>query len=262
VCSSDLYRGLKGLLGPRIQSYFLRKADSVIVNNEETAKLYIEEYPVVKNKIFAVHNGFDIDFMPDHKQEKYKKFTITYTGNFYLEFLPPELVFDAISILDQEGKISADNFQFVFYGESTDEILEIGRKCGVVKYVSAKSRIPYADALQVLSRSHLQLLRIWKPMISTKLFEGIPLNIPFLATIPTGEVEAIIKEFSPSSFIVTTNSARDVANAISNAISMYEKHEIAENHVEEYLESFSRENLTLKLMGIIEENVLVDEGIA
>ena len=43
---------------------------------------------------------------------------------------------------------------------------------------------------------------------------------------------------------------------------MYEKHEVADNHVEEYLESFSRENLTLKLMGIIEENVLVDEGIA
>ena len=255
-------RGLSKLISRRIQNYFLRKADSVIVTNEEISKVYIEEYPVVKNKIFAVHNGFDIDFMPDHKQEKYKKFTITYTGNFYLEFLPPELVFDAISILDQEGKITADNFQFLFYGEGPYEILEIARKCGVVKYVSANSRIPYADALQVLSRSHLQLLRIVKPMISTKLFEGIPLNIPFLATIPTGEVEEIIKAYSPSSLIVTTHSARDVANAISNAISMYEKHEVAENHVEEYLESFSRENLTLKLMGIIEENVLVGEGIA
>lgn len=256
------YRGLRGLFGRRIQNYFLRKADSVIVNNEETAKLYTEEYPIVKNKIFSVHNGFDLDFMPDNKLEKYKKFTITYTGNFYSKIIPPGLVFDALSILDQEKKITPDNFQFLFYGESPDEILEIGRKFGVEKYVSANSRIPYSDALQVLSRSHLQLLRIWKPMISTKLFEGIPLNIPFLATIPTGEVEAIIKEYSPSSLIVTTDSARDVANAISNAISMYEKHEVEDNHVEEYLESFSRENLTLKLMGIIEENVLIDEGIS
>lgn len=255
------YPGLKGLLGRRIQNYFLRKADSVIVNNEETAKIYIEECPFVKNKIFTVHNGFDIDFMLDHKLKRYNKFTITYTGNFYSEIIPPDLVFDAISILDQEGKITANDFQFLFYGESQDEISEIARKYGILKYVSANSRIPYIDALQVLSRSHLQMLRIMKPMISTKLFEGIPLNIPFLATIPTGEVEEIIKEYSPSSLIVTTNSAIDVANAISRAISMYEKHEVEDNHVEEYLDSFSRENLTLKLMGIIEENILVNEGI-
>lgn len=261
LISSFNYRGLQGLIGPRIQNYFLRKADAVIVNNEGTAKVYIEEYPVVKNKIFTVHNGFDLDFMPDHKLEKHKKFTITYTGNFYSKMIPPELVFDAISILDQEGKITAGNFQFLFYGESPYEILEIARKCGVEKYVSTNSRIPYADALQVLSRSHLQLLRIVKPMISTKLFEGIPLNLPFLATISTGEVEAIIKEFSPSSLIVTTNSARDVANAISSAISMYEKHEVEDNHVEKFLKSFSRENLALKLMGIIEENVLIDKSI-
>jgi glycosyltransferase involved in cell wall biosynthesis len=256
------YRGLKELIGRRIQNYFLRKADFVIVNNEGTARVFIEEYPVVKNKIFTVHNGFDIDFMPDHKLEKYKKFTITYTGNFYSKMIPPKLVFDAISILDQEGKITADNFQFLFYGEAPYKILEIARKCGAVKYVSVNSMAPYADALQVLSRSHLQLLRIVKPMISTKLFEGIPLNIPFLATIPPGEVEEIIKAYSPSSLIVTTNSARDVANAISRAISMYEKLEVEDNHVEEYLESFSRENLTLKLMGIIEENVLIDESLA
>lgn len=261
LLSSFNYRGLQGLIGPWIQNYFLRKADAVIVNNEESTRIFIEEYPVVKNKIFTVHNGFDTDFMVDHKLEKYKKFTITYTGNFYPKMVPPELVFDAISILDQEGKITADNFQFLFYGDSADKILEIARKSGVAKYVSVNARIPYADALQVLSRSHLQLLRIVKPMISTKLFEGIPLNIPFLATISTGEVEAIIKEFSPSTLVVTTNSARDVANAISSAISMYEKHEVEDNHVEEFLKSFSRESLTLKLMGIIEENVLIDKSI-
>ncbi|MDH3709964.1 MAG: glycosyltransferase [Cyclobacteriaceae bacterium] len=256
------YRGLQGLIGPRIQNFFLRKADSVIVNTEESKKVFIEEYPIVKNKIFTVHNGFDADFMLSHKLEKYEKFTVTYTGNFYSKMIPPELVFDAISILEQERRITADNFQFLFYGDSTDEILEIARKCGAVKYVSANKRIPYADALQVLSRSHLQLLRIVKPMISTKLFEGIPLNIPFLATIPTGEVEEIIKTYSPSSLIVTTDSARDVANAISRAISMYEMREVEDNHIEKFFENFSRENLTLKLMGIIEKNVLVSEGIA
>ena len=255
-------RGFRGSIDRRIQHYFLRKADSVIVNNEETAKIYSEEYPEVKSKIFSVHNGFDSDFTPDRNLEKYRKFTITYMGNFYSKNINPDLVFDAISLLDQEEKITSDNFQFLFYGEGMYEILEIAKKCNVAKYVSANSWIPYTDALQVLTRSHLQLLRILKPMISTKLFEGIPLNVPFLATIPSGEVEEIINTYSPSSLIVTTTSARDVADAISKAISMYERHEVEDNHIEQYLEHFSRETLTLKLMGIIEQHILVEESLA
>jgi hypothetical protein len=42
-----------------IQEYYLKRADITIVNNEDTKNIYIDEYPIVKNKIFAVHNGFE-----------------------------------------------------------------------------------------------------------------------------------------------------------------------------------------------------------
>jgi hypothetical protein len=121
--------------------------------------------------------------------------------------------------------------------------------------VSANARVPYKNVLAALRSSHLQLLRIIKPMISTKLFEGIPLNLPFLATIPTGEVEEIIKKYSPSSYIITEESAEKVANAILDAMVKYEQYEIMDNHVSEFLKNFSRENLTQKLMRLIEERL-------
>jgi hypothetical protein len=54
---------------------------------------------------------------------------------------------------------------------------------------------------------------------------------------------------------VTEESPEKVADAILDAMLKYEKNEIKDNHIQEFLEKFSRENLTLKLMKIIEHNL-------
>ena len=238
-----------------IQNYIFRHTDIFIVNNEDTKKLYIRECPQTKDMIFAVHNGFEAEYIMQGKTEKYPKFSIVYTGEFYFYALESEVFFRALSLLKQKGMINRDNFQFLFYGDGKKEIERIAEKCDVADLVFASARIPYKDVLNVLSKSHLQLLRIVKPMISTKLFEGIPLNIPFLATIPTGEVAEIIENYSPSSYIVNEESPEKVADAILDAMSRYKRNEIQDNRVQEFLDSFSRENLTLKLMNIIEEKL-------
>ena len=100
------------------------------------------------------------------------------------------------------------------------------------------------------------LLRIIKLMISTKLYEAIPLNIPFLATIEHGEVENIIRKYSPGSYILTEEkNYLDLANTILDAMEKYNSHQISANHVQEFLTEFSRENIAKKLMKIIEERI-------
>jgi len=238
-----------------IQKYFLKHTDIFIVNNDETRGIYIQEYPEVKDKIFVIHNGFESGYMIEGKLEKYQKFTIVYTGDFYFWASKYKIFFEAIALLKQIGKINKDTFQFLFYGDGKDRIERIATDYGIDDLVIANSRIPYSYVLHIISESHLQLIRIVKPMISTKLFEGIPLNIPFLAIIPQGEVEEIIKAYSPSSYVITEESEEKVADAILDAILKYKNNEIMDNHVQEFLKRFSRENLTLKLMKIIEQNL-------
>jgi hypothetical protein len=158
-------------------------------------------------------------------------------------------------LLKSQGEINRNNFQFLFYGEDKNEIRRIAEEFKIEDLVLVSSRIPYRDTLTVLSKSHLLLLRIVKLMISTKLFEGISLNIPFLATIPSGEAEDIIKKYSPSSYIVTEESAEKVADSILDAMSKYKHNRIQNNHIREFLDNFSRETLTLKLINIIESNL-------
>ena len=134
-------------------------------------------------------------------------------------------------------------------------IRTISKDFHVEDIVIANPDISHEKLLAAIKRAHLQLLKIIKPMISTKLFEGIALNIPLLAIIPTGEVEEIIKEYSPSSYVVTEQSSEKIADAILDAMDRYEKNAIQDNNVSEFLERFSRENLALKLINIIEDKI-------
>jgi glycosyltransferase involved in cell wall biosynthesis len=239
-----------------IEKNIIKNADIFIVTSNEIKEMYDKQYPQAKNKTFTIYNGFDTELILKNRQiEKYQKFTIIYTGEFYFYALDSEIFFEGLSILKKKGRLTKNNFQFLFYGNGKSKIQQLSKKYEVERIVSANARVPYKNVLAALRSSHLQLLRIIKPMISTKLFEGIPLNLPFLATIPTGEVEEIIKKYSPSSYIITEESAEKVANAILDAMVKYEQYEIMDNHVSEFLKNFSRENLTQKLMRLIEERL-------
>ena len=244
----------------RIDTWFEAKAskwaDLFIVTTKEMKVLYAQTYTQMAAKIFTVHNGFESKDLPTNATSlRYAKFTIAYAGNFYFEAVGREIFFEALALLQDKGKIDKSNFQFLYYGAWSEYIRTISKDFHVEDIVIANPDISHEKLLAAIKRAHLQLLKIIKPMISTKLFEGIALNIPLLAIIPTGEVEEIIKEYSPSSYVVTEQSSEKIADAILDAMDRYEKNAIQDNNVSEFLERFSRENLALKLINIIEDKI-------
>lgn len=240
-----------------IESKLLQHTDIFITVTEELRKLYVDQYPQRKNKIFTIYNGFDAEFLPRERPDsKYPKFTISYVGDFYFYLLKSEVFFEGLSLLKNSGKINKDTFQFLFYGDGKNNIREVSLKYGIEDLVTATSRIAYKDILEVISSSHLQLIRVAKGAMPTKIFDGIVLNIPLLATIPTGDAEDIIRKYSPGSYIIKTESPEKVAEAILDAMEKYEKKEIQDNKVTEFLDHFSRENLTLRLMEIIDKQLV------
>jgi glycosyltransferase involved in cell wall biosynthesis len=252
------------LMDRKIESYFLKQANALIVTSEELRGGYVQRYPELKDRIFALHNGFDPELLIQKNLEKYPKFTIVYAGNFYLGVQVLEIFthsfFEGVSKLKKYGNLNASNFQFLYYSNGMAAIQQIAMDYGIQDLVTARSRVTHKKMLSVLSKSHLQLIRVIKPMISTKLFEGLALNIPLLATIPCGEVEEIINKYSPSSYVINKNSPGEVADAILDAMQRYKDDKMQCNHVTEFMEKFSRENLTLKLMKIIEEKMQMQRG--
>jgi glycosyltransferase involved in cell wall biosynthesis len=242
------------------EKLFIKYVDILFVTSDETRQEYVKIYPRIKERIFTVHNGFDPVFSQCELKKKYDRFSVVYTGQFYT-YMPnhqkyTDMFFRALAYLKLQGDISNENFQFQFFGDEYEYVEDLSEKYDVKDLVIAKSRVPYQKILEHISRSHLMLLRIVKLMISTKLYEGIPLNTPFLATIPHGEVEDIIRIYSPGSIILTEdNSYKDVANSIKDAIEKYKNGKMQNNLVEEFLIKFRRENLAIKLMNIVEKNL-------
>lgn len=241
-----------------IENWIIRCSDIFVVNTEEVKIAYLAQYPVSRGKIYAVTNGFDFNFLVKNDLPKFSKFTIIYAGLFYFfdkrNNIYTESFFEALSLLKSRNVISSENFQFLYFGDEGQRLCEIGKSYSVDDLMVCNFRKPYPEVLQNLKRSHLQLLRISKPMISTKLFEGIAQNIPFLATIPEGEVEEMIKKYSPASYIVTERSPEKIANAIQDSMICYQSKSVVVNKLEEFKHEYSRENLSLKLMGIVEKS--------
>ena len=204
-----------------------------------------------------MHNGFDTKYLAENtKYIKFDKFTIIYTGEFYFYASEGDVIFKTIRKLKKANEIISDNFQFLFFGDGVKKIEQLSRKYDSEDLVIARNRIPYQELLATLKKSHLQLLRIVKPAISTKLFEGIALNVPFLATIPSGEVQDIINRYSPSSYVINDESSDKVAEAILDAKLKYKNNDVKDNNVNEFLNEFSRENLTKKILKIVNLNDL------
>ena len=239
-----------------IEKFILKNTDIFITTTEETRKGYMRQYPEHQHKMFTIYNGFVPEHLMREPVKKWSKFTIIYVGNFYFDDPRNEAFtrsfFQAMSLLKARGIAGSSNFQFLFYGEGIRAIEDCAKASNVEDLIAVSSRIPYEEILHVVSKSHLQLLRIIKPMITTKFFEGISLNVPFLATIPSGEVEYLIRKYSPGSYIVTEASSESIANAILDAMSKYRNGLTKNNFVIDFLENFSRERQFLRLLAIIE----------
>lgn len=235
-----------------IERAIIDAADLFIVNTEEVREAYINEYPDIAGKTFTIHNGFDIEGVAVERKKKFEKFTIVYGGNLYYHLKDSEDFFKAIALLKGQGGVDEDNFQFLYYGHNRHIVEDVTEKLKISGLVRAEPMIPHQAMLDVLMRSHLQLLRIFKPMISTKFFEGIALNVPFLATIPEGEVADLIRKYSHSSRLITEGSPEAIAEAIQVSMQDYRQGAIQDNFTSPFLNRFSREILTRRLEYVIE----------
>lgn len=240
----------------RLERRIIKAADVFIVNTEEVRQGYISEYPEIAHKTITIHNGFDHQMLSSGQPEKFEKFTVVYGGNMYFEAIKSNSFFEAIARLKESGLIKRENFQFLYFGSAHKEVNNIAEKLNITDLIQVSSYIPHAEMLNVLMKSHLQLLRIIKPMISTKLFEGIALNLPFLATIPPGEVADIIARYSPSSHVVHEDSPQAIGKAIMAAMNDYHLGTVENNLVTQFLANFSREKMTIKLEQAIENTLI------
>lgn len=144
-------------------------------------------------KVAVIHNGFDEeDYLENVPLTT--KFTITYTGNIYPGKRDPQTLFKAIAELEEEGKISPNDFEVRFFGGGTlTSLLPAIRHYNLEGIVRIYGLVSFEESIRKQKESTVLLLLGWNDpreggTYTGKVFEYLGARRPILAGSLKGDV--------------------------------------------------------------------------
>jgi glycosyltransferase involved in cell wall biosynthesis len=185
-----------------MEARVMHNADRVLTTTERMRQSMMARYPTVPaDKFSCLPNGIEMarSAGPD-SVDKYGPLTITYAGSLYLD-RTPEPLFEALGALVNEGKTRLDDFRVKLVGNCRTigevETETVARRYGVAPAVEVVDRMPYAEVVPIMRRSHL-LLVLAPPkntlMLPAKIFDYLGSGSKLLALADPGATADLILE--------------------------------------------------------------------
>jgi glycosyltransferase involved in cell wall biosynthesis len=155
---------------------------------------------MLAGKVVHLPNGIDLEQIPDDCVEKYGPLTITYAGTLYFD-RTPEPLFQAFGELMSEGSAQAGDFRIKLVGNCRSiggaDTMEVARRYGIESAVEFSGRVPRAEAIRIMRRSHL-LLVLAPPnhdlVLPAKIFDYLGSGSKLLALAGHGATADLMRE--------------------------------------------------------------------
>lgn len=178
-----------------LEKTVLFNAERIIVTNEQTKQLFLENYPLGE-KIRVISNSYDPEVIPRQgSAPKNKNLVITHTGNFYGK-RSPEPFFKALAavILKQEFRNTISVQLFGSIGPFQNLISQYHLN----ETVHIRNAVSRREALRHLGDSDILLLidavhKGESPFLPSKLMDYIGIGKPILAITPKGASMDVMK---------------------------------------------------------------------
>ncbi|GLI35882.1 hypothetical protein DAMNIGENAA_33150 [Desulforhabdus amnigena] len=238
----------------RLEKQLLQYCDELILVTEETRQRYLTAYPFLKGRVTVLRNGYHdfFKFRGSAHEGSRKQFRMIYSGNFYHGMVPSEPFFDALKHIVKEQLLPGDRIFFHYVGASSHWIKKLVQERDLTDYVRIDDPVPREQLRHYLKASNAVLLRNYTPCISTKLYEGIAMGKPLLATVESREVETIIKSYSPQSIVVSPTDIEGIVQAICALYRKWEDGILIDTISTEFLEEYSWKTRTKRLAEVLD----------
>ena len=179
----------------------VEKADLLLFNVERLRNAYRERYAHVPGEKFAfIPNGISPDALEEaNPAAKYERFTLSYTGSLYVG-RSPEPVLEAVSRLIRAGKVAPEAIAIKLVGECrmVDGMptASLIRKHSLESSVEVCDPVPYAEAMEIIRRSHLALLLApeLRFQIPAKAYDYLAAGVRILAIAEEGGTSDLIRD--------------------------------------------------------------------
>jgi len=239
----------------------IENSEMIVFVSEETKKLVLKKYPnKIQEKCVVIPHCFDAEIitqLPRTTIPEKTKFTLTYTGNFYLQRSPRGLFISLKNLLLKRPELKNHiNIQIV--GKLPNHYKRLVRQLHIEKIVTITGIVPYIESLQYKKNADV-LLVIDAPFktpslfLPLKLIEYIGFKKPILGITPlVGESASLIR--SLRGCVVSPDDIPGIENAI---LSLYEK--FKENNLSGFsygdkeIEPYNAYNTSKKLAACFEK---------
>jgi glycosyltransferase involved in cell wall biosynthesis len=193
----------------RIDQTTLKNASHLTFATAAVKDLYQKKYKdLITEKSTVIENGYDeANFQRLERLENKstpfsdKKFSLYYCGVLYPNGRDPTPIFEAMSMLQNQGVINSDNFELIFQGagdgkEFADKIktLALGQLIEFIEpvpFIQALNNMTQADTLLLIQDSR------FNKQIPGKIYEYLRTQKPLLVKAdPNGETAKLAIKFS------------------------------------------------------------------
>ncbi len=254
-----------GAIKHPLRRYFRNKMVKSMKKNIQNASavLYVtkktlqKKYPVEKGIFTTYASDVQLDnseFLSTPKKWQYKRtLNITSIGSLEQMYKAPDVVLEAINILNQSNSEIDINLLWIGDGRFKRNMIELGKRLGIGQNINFIGNVNKEQVFQHLSNSDVFVLASRTEGLPRAIIEAMSLGLPVIATNVGG-----IPELLENSVLVEKNNAILLARKIQELITkenFYNQQakrnfKEAENYKEKYLSerrlefySFIKENL-------------------
>ena len=201
----------------------LQFADYILTATEGIMDDYVRKYPSIHLKTGFCPNGFDLDDIPS-SVTPFTRFTITYTGFFYVD-RSPEPLFKALRVILDEKLIPESDIQFMWAGRDSQFVHHLVKKYGVESVMCYFGLVTKNQADELLYRSQMLYFMMGptdnasqKTVMTGKIFPYLASGKPILAVVLDGAAKDLIEEYSDNSITI---GPLDVDHAVEFILASY-----------------------------------------
>ena len=205
----------------RLEQSIAENADVILTATRGIADYFISRYDIA-GKVVFIPNGFDPDDFGDKGLGHSGKFSMLYTGTISRTMRADNLLL-AVSKLKKENVITADNFEALFVGQTTDEFSRLVKKENLGEIVKSLSPRPHSEICRVMEQASAFLLmvpdcRSCVQVLTSKLFEYIGARRPIFALLPEkNEAKELIEKYNLG-IVARCGDVADIADTLSKMI--------------------------------------------
>lgn len=242
-------------------------ADRVLVVSKAVHRAFTNRYPNLSpSKFIYLPNGYDPqdfeNFYPIQKDVH--RFTITYTGSFYLRGRSPVPFLKSLLSVFERGDIPRQKISVNLIGNISQDIRNKVQELGLQDTIHFTGYIEHQHSIGYLKAADLLLLLVGdasdsQAVMPGKIFEYLAARRPILALAPDGVAADLLKE-TLSGVVVPPNDLAAIAEQLVKLYKQWEAGTLTSQTSDELINRYDRCSQTKTLAEILEDICLRSES--